>query len=145
MLYHGCKNDIFQTKTGEIFRTSDVNIHVNFWGSNEYPKSMFIAEIRKIIQTPYHLSLFKVVGFTKVLISWTCWSNIYIYNYIVGLVSSVLSIFKFSENIYKSLFYLTISSVAKLFSNTSLTFWITQYYVGLRTFLRQPEFHGGLV
>ena len=52
------KNENFQIKNSEIFHVSAQNIDYGYslepphrGGSNEYPQSMFWAEIRKIIYT----------------------------------------------------------------------------------------------
>ena len=57
------KNENFQIKTSDIFHISTQNIDCGYSlepprrsGSNEYPQSMFSAEIRKIMYTPVHLS-----------------------------------------------------------------------------------------
>ena len=53
------KNEIFQIKNSDIFHISAQNIDCGYslepprrGGSNEYPQSMFCAEIRKIMYTP---------------------------------------------------------------------------------------------
>ena len=60
------KNENFQMKNSDIFHISDQNIDCGYsleppcqGGSNEYPQSMFWAEIRKIIFTPVNTSLYK--------------------------------------------------------------------------------------
>ena len=57
------KNENFRTKTSDIFHISAENINCGYslepprWGgSNEYPQSMFSAEIRKIMYTPVNPS-----------------------------------------------------------------------------------------
>ena len=57
------KNENFQTKNSDIFHISAQNIDCGYplepprWGgSNEYPQSMFWAEIRKIMYTPVNPS-----------------------------------------------------------------------------------------
>ena len=50
------KNENFQIKNSDIFQISAQNIDCVYslerGGSNEYPQSMFWAEIRKIMYTP---------------------------------------------------------------------------------------------
>ena len=60
--YHQ-KNENFQMKISDIFHISAQNIDCGYsleppqWGgSNEYPQSIFWAEIRKIIYTPVNPS-----------------------------------------------------------------------------------------
>ena len=55
------KNEKFQIKDPDIFQISAQNIDCGYslepprrGGSNEYPQSMFLAEIRKIMYTPGH-------------------------------------------------------------------------------------------
>ena len=57
------KNEIFQIKNDDIFYTSAQNIDCGYslepprrGGSNEYPQSMFWAEIKKIMHTPVNPS-----------------------------------------------------------------------------------------
>ena len=57
------KNENFQIKNSDIFLNSAQNIDCEYslepprrGGSNEYPQSMFWAEIRKIMNTPENLS-----------------------------------------------------------------------------------------
>ena len=57
------KNENFQIKNSDIFHISAQNIDCGYslepprrGGSNEYPQSMFLAEIRKIIYTPVNPS-----------------------------------------------------------------------------------------
>ena len=57
------KNENFQTKNSDIFHISAQNIDCGYLlelprlgGSNEYPQSMFWAEIRKIMYTPVNPS-----------------------------------------------------------------------------------------
>ena len=57
------KNENFQTKNSNIFHISAQNIDCGYslepprrGGSNEYPQSMFWAEIRKIMYTPVNPS-----------------------------------------------------------------------------------------
>ena len=57
------KNENFQIKKIDIFHISAQNIHCGYSleptrrvGSNEYPQSMFLAEIRKIMYTPVNSS-----------------------------------------------------------------------------------------
>ena len=57
------KNENFQMKNSDIFHISAQNINCGYslepprrGGSNEYPQSMFWAEIRKIIYTPVNPS-----------------------------------------------------------------------------------------
>ena len=57
------KNENFQIKNSDIFLTSAQNIDCGYslepprrGGSNEYPQSMFWAEIRKIMYTPVNPS-----------------------------------------------------------------------------------------
>ena len=57
------KNESFQMKNSKIFHISAQNIHCGYslepprrGGSNEYPQSMFWAEIRKIMYTPVNSS-----------------------------------------------------------------------------------------
>ena len=52
------KTEIFETKNSDIFHISAQNIDCGYslepprrGGSNEYPQSMFFAEIRKIVYT----------------------------------------------------------------------------------------------
>ena len=58
------KNDNFQIKNSDIFQISDQNIDYGYslepphrGGSNEYPQSMFWAEIKKLMYTPVNPSL----------------------------------------------------------------------------------------
>ena len=60
--YHQ-KNENFQIKNSDIFQNSDENIDCEYslepprrGGSNEYPQSMFWAEIWKIVNTPVNPS-----------------------------------------------------------------------------------------
>ena len=60
--YHQ-KNDNFQIKISDIFHISAQNVDCGYLiepprrgGSNEYPQSMFLAEIRKIMYTPVNPS-----------------------------------------------------------------------------------------
>ena len=60
--YHQ-KNENFQMKNSDIFHISGLNIDCGYslepprrGGSNEHPKSMFWAEIRKIMYTPVNPS-----------------------------------------------------------------------------------------
>ena len=60
--YHQ-KNENFQIKISDIFHISAQNIDCGYslepprrGGSNEYPQSMFWAEIRKIMYTPVNPS-----------------------------------------------------------------------------------------
>ena len=53
------KNENFQIKNSDIFHVSAQNIDCGYslepprrGGSNEYPQSMFLAEIRKIMYSP---------------------------------------------------------------------------------------------
>ena len=57
------KNENFQIKNSDIFQISAQNIDCGYslepprrGGSNEYPQSMFWAEIRKIMHTPVNPS-----------------------------------------------------------------------------------------
>ena len=57
------KNENFQIKNSDIFQDSAQNIDFEYslrpprrGGSNEYPQSMFSAEIRKIMNTPVNPS-----------------------------------------------------------------------------------------
>ena len=57
------KNENFQVKNSDIFHISAQNIDCGYslepprlGGSNEYPQSMFWAEIRKIMYTPVNPS-----------------------------------------------------------------------------------------
>ena len=57
------KNENFQIKNSNIFHISAQNIVCGYslepprrGGSNEYPQSMFLAEIRKIMYTPVNPS-----------------------------------------------------------------------------------------
>ena len=57
------KNENFQIKNSDIFQDSTQNIECEYslepprrGGSNEYPQSMFWAEIRKIMNTPVNPS-----------------------------------------------------------------------------------------
>ena len=57
------KTKIFQIKNSDIFHISAQNIDCGYslepprrGGSNEYPQSMFYAEIRKIMYTPVNPS-----------------------------------------------------------------------------------------
>ena len=57
------KNENFQIKNSDIFNISDQNIDCGYslepphrGGSNEYPQSMFVAEIRKLMYTPVNPS-----------------------------------------------------------------------------------------
>ena len=57
------KNENFQIKNSDIFHISDQNIDCGYslepprrGGSNEYPQSMFWAEIRKLMYTPVNPS-----------------------------------------------------------------------------------------
>ena len=59
----------FQIKNSDIFHISAQNIDCGYslepprrGGSNEYPQSMFLAEIRKIMYTPVNLSFTKKSG-----------------------------------------------------------------------------------
>ena len=61
--YHK-KNENFQIKNSDIFHIFAQNIDCGYslepprrGGSNEYPQSMFLAEIRKIMYTPVNPSL----------------------------------------------------------------------------------------
>ena len=61
--FHLEKNESFQTKTQIFFNISAQNIDCGYslepprrGGSNEYPQSMFWAEIRKIMYTPVNPS-----------------------------------------------------------------------------------------
>ena len=60
--YHQ-KNENFQIKNSDIFHVSAQNIDYGYslepphrGGSNEYPQSMFWAEIRKLMYTPMNPS-----------------------------------------------------------------------------------------
>ena len=54
--YHQ-KNESFQMKNSKLFHISAQNIDCGYsGGSNEYPQSMFWAEIRKIMYTPVNPS-----------------------------------------------------------------------------------------
>ena len=57
------KNENFQIKNSDIFHISDQNIDCGYslepprrGDSNEYPQSMFGAEIRKLMYTPVNPS-----------------------------------------------------------------------------------------
>ena len=57
--YFTTKNENFQIKNSDTFNISDQNIDCGYslepprrGGSNEYPQSMFRAEIRKLMYTP---------------------------------------------------------------------------------------------
>ena len=57
------KNENFQMKNSDILHTSAKNIDCGYslepprrGGSNKYPQSMFLAEIRKIMYTPVNPS-----------------------------------------------------------------------------------------
>ena len=57
------KNETFQIKNSDIFQISAQNIDCGYslepprrGGSNEYPQSMFLAEILKIMYTPVNPS-----------------------------------------------------------------------------------------
>ena len=57
------KTKIFQIKNSDIFHISAQNIDCGYslepprrGGSNEYPRSMFYAEIKKIMYTPVNPS-----------------------------------------------------------------------------------------
>ena len=73
--YHQ-KNENFQIKKIDIFHISAQNIDCGYslepprrGGSNEYPQSMFWAEIRKIMHTPVNPSFNYIkVGFKGVKI-----------------------------------------------------------------------------
>ena len=61
--YHKKKKRIFSDKNSDIFHISAQNIDCGYslelpqWGgSNEYPQSMFWAEIKKIMYTPVNPS-----------------------------------------------------------------------------------------
>ena len=61
--FHLQKTENFQIKNPDIFHISTQNIDCGYslepprrGGSNEYPQSMFWAEIRKIIYTPVNPS-----------------------------------------------------------------------------------------
>ena len=61
--FHLQKNEIFQVKNSDIFNISPQNIDCGYslepprrGGSNEYPQSMFWAEIRKIMYIPVNPS-----------------------------------------------------------------------------------------
>ena len=66
----------FQIKNSDIFHNSVQNIDCGYsleppqrGGSNEYPQTMFSAEIRKIVSTPYKPQFFYIkVGFKGVKI-----------------------------------------------------------------------------
>ena len=62
--FYNKKNEKFQIKMFDIFHISAQNIDCGYslepplqGGSNEYPQSMFWAEIRKIMYTPVNPSL----------------------------------------------------------------------------------------
>ena len=57
------KTENFQVKNSDIFLISAQNMHCGYslepprrGGSNEYPQSMFLAELRKIMYTPVNPS-----------------------------------------------------------------------------------------
>ena len=61
--FHPQKTEIFQIKNYDIFHISAQNIDCGYslepprrGGSNEYPQSMFCAEIRKKLYTPVNPS-----------------------------------------------------------------------------------------
>ena len=61
--FHPQKTENFQIKISDIFHISAQNIDCGYslepprrGGSNEYPQSMFCAEIRKILYTPVNPS-----------------------------------------------------------------------------------------
>ena len=63
------KNLKFSDKNSDIFHISDQNIDCGYslepprrGGSNEYPQFMVLAEIRKIIYTPFLLHKIGVLG-----------------------------------------------------------------------------------
>ena len=60
---HQKKNENFEKKNSDIFHVSAQNTDCGFslepprgGGSNDYPQSMFLAEIRKIMYTPVNPS-----------------------------------------------------------------------------------------
>ena len=61
--FYNQNNENFQIKNSDIFHISAQNIDCGYslepprrGGSNEYPQSMFCAEIRKIMYTPVNAS-----------------------------------------------------------------------------------------
>ena len=75
-------------------------------GSNEYPQSMFLAEIRKIMYTPVNLSftIYLRVGFKGVKIIYACFRDVM--HFRINLIKFNLGSERKREEIYLDITFL---------------------------------------